>query len=284
MKFRVLVTGSSGQLARAIYKTWNEFELQMPEESSLDLGNPDAIRLAMENYRPHVVINAGAFTQVDRCETELDLAMRINGESVLWLAEYCNKMKALLVQLSTDYVFDGLSKRPYKENDPTNPKSIYGKSKLLGETNAKTATEHLIVRTAWLYDAWGRNFYLNMLNAAKEGRKIRVVNDQFGSPTTCRALAHQLKVAINEGWRGLVNVSCSGKCSWYEFAKEIFSKNGVNANISPCTTAEYPTPAVRPAYSVLDGSYRKSIGSDQMSDWLEALIEVVNWSTAHVDS
>lgn len=276
---KVLLTGASGQLARAVRENFDGCELILPEESVMDLGNPDAIRSVIKHEKPDVVLNCGAFTQVDRCETEAALAMRINGESVGWLAEACNEQKALLVQISTDYVFDGTGKRPYRESDHVNPCSVYGKSKLLGEENARQAAEHLILRTAWLYDAWGKNFYLTMLNAAAHGKALRVVDDQRGSPTTCRALARQLKSAVAEGWRGLVHGACQGECTWYEFAQEIFRQQGVKADLSPCATADYPTPAKRPTYSVLDGAHRRELGTDLMPDWRDALKEVVNCSS-----
>lgn len=272
---RVLVTGGGGQLARAIRDTWTDHELLLPEESILDLGRREAIHAVIAEHRPQVVLNCGAFTQVDRCESEAELAIRINGEAVGWLAESCESQKALLVQISTDYVFDGKGTRPYLESDPTNPQSVYGRSKLRGEEEARKASEHLIVRTAWLYDAWGKNFYLTMCNAAIQGRKLKVVNDQCGTPTTCRALARQLQAAVQEGWRGLVHGTCSGETTWHGFAAEIFHQAGIKANLSPCLTSEYPTPAPRPAYSVLDGSLRSRLGSDLMPDWREALAEVI---------
>jgi len=272
---RILIAGASGQLARAIRETWQGHELLSPEESRFDLGNPEAVRSTILELRPEVILNAAAFTQVDRCETEAELAMRINGEAVGWLAEAADRAQALLVQISTDYVFDGTGTRPYREIDPPSPKSVYGRSKLLGEQNAARAKEHLIVRTAWLYDAWGKNFYLTMRNAAAQGRKLKVVDDQRGTPTTCRALARQLQGAVQEGWRGLVHGTCTGETTWHGFAAEIFRQSGVEADLSPCATAEYPTPALRPAYSVLDGSHRKALGTDLMPDWREALGEVI---------
>lgn len=275
---RVLVTGSGGQLARAIRQTWTAHELILPEESDLDLGNPGAIRAAAAAYRPQVVINAGAFTQVDRCETEPELARRINSEAVGWLAEACRDQGALLVQISTDYVFDGRSSRPYHESDPTNPLSVYGQTKLMGEAETRKAPEHLILRTAWLYDAWGRNFLATMRNAAAQGQKLRVVEDQRGCPTTCRALARQMMTAVEEGWRGLVHATCAGETTWYGFAKEIFRQLGISADLSPCTTADYPLPAPRPAFSVLDGTLRRSLGTDVLPSWQEALAEVLSIS------
>lgn len=272
---RVLVSGGSGQLARAIRETWQGHDLLLPEESAFDLANPEAIRAEVVAARPHVVINAGAFTQVDRCETEPEHAHRINAEAVGWLAEACNNVDCLLVQLSTDYVFDGTATRPYREEDPTHPQSVYGRTKLEGERQAAWSRRHLIARTSWLYDAWGKNFYLTMLNAAAQGRALRVVDDQRGSPTTCRALARQLKVAVEEDWRGLVHATCQGDTTWYGFAQAIFAAQGLPANLSPCTTADYPTPARRPAYSVLSGAHRAELGTDLMPPWEEALAEVV---------
>lgn len=272
---RVVVTGGSGQLARAVREMWKGHEIITPLESALDLGQREAILGEIRQLQPQVVINAGAFTQVDRCESEPELAMRINGEAVGWLAEACDEQNALLVQVSTDYVFDGTGTRPYRESDPTNPQSVYGRTKLRGELKARGAKEYLIIRTAWLYDAWGRNFYLTMRQAAAKGRKIQVVDDQWGSPTTCRTLARQLQAAVDEGWRGLVHGTCTGTTTWYGFAAEIFRQAGIPAELNPCTTLDYPTPAKRPEYSVLDGGLRAKLGTDVMPSWQDALAEVI---------
>ena len=225
--------------------------------------------------RPQAVLNLGACTQVDLCESEPELAMRVNGTAVGWLAEACRRQGALLVQISTDYVFDGLGSRPYREEDPTGPRSVYGRTKLAGEEQARLAPEHLIVRTAWLYDAQGRNFYRTMVDAAAQGRALRVVDDQRGTPTSCRALARQLHLALAEGWRGLVHVTCGGETTWHGFAAEIFRQRGIRASLSPCGTADYPRPAPRPAYSVLSGQRRALLGTDLMPSWEAALAEVV---------
>ena len=272
---KVLVTGASGQLAHALRQTWVGHELLLPEEALLDLGNPKAISSVVAQVRPQVVVNCGAFTQVDRCESEAELARRINGEAVGWLAEACEAQGAMLIQISTDYVFDGTGHRPYREDHPTNPVSVYGRTKLEGERQAARCSRHLIARTSWLYDAWGKNFLNTMLNAAAQGRSLRVVDDQRGAPTTCRALARQLRAAAEEGWQGTVHATCQGETTWYGFAKAIFHRKGITADLSPCTTADYPTPAQRPAYSVLDGGRRRSLGSDLMPDWMEALEEVI---------
>jgi dTDP-4-dehydrorhamnose reductase len=272
---RVLVTGGSGQLARAVRAAWTDHELVVPDESRLDLGDPAAIRAVVAAVRPQAVLNLGAFTQVDRCETDPERAMLINGTAVGWLAAACREQGALLVQISTDYVFAGLATSPYREDDPTGPRSVYGRTKLVGEEQARLAPEHLIVRTAWLYDAQGRNFYRTMVDAAAQGRALKVVADQRGTPTSCRALARQLHRAVAEGWRGLVHGTCHGDSTWHGFAAEIFRQRGLRADLSPCATADYPLPAPRPAYSVLSGQRRALLGSDLMPSWEEALAEVV---------
>lgn len=272
---RVVVAGANGQLARAIRETWTGHELIFPPEAELDLSRQEAVVAVLRELCPEVVVNAAAFTQVDRCEAEEELATLINGTAVGWLAEACDELGAKLVQISTDYVFDGTGTRPYRESDPTNPVSAYGRTKLLGERAAIQCRKHLVVRTAWLYDAWGKNFFLTMVNAAHQGRGLRVVDDQRGTPTTCRALARQLLTAMEEDWRGLVHATCSGETTWHGFAAEIFRQTGIEACLSPCTTAEYPTPARRPTYSVLDGSRRAELGTDRMPAWEAALAEVV---------
>ena len=191
---RVLVAGALGQLAHAIRRVWQDHELILPEESVLDLGKREAIFSVVAEVRPDVLINCAAFTQTDRCESEAELAHLINATAVGWLAEACEAQKAMLIQISTDYVFDGTGTRPYREDDPTNPVSVYGHTKLEGERQAARCSRHLIARTSWLYDAWGKNFLNTMLNAAAQGKALRVVDDQRGAPTTCRALARQLRL------------------------------------------------------------------------------------------
>jgi len=273
---QVLITGASGQLAQAIRLVWAEHELVLPEESVLDLSRREAIHSVVAEVKPDVLINCGAFTQVDRCESEVDLAMCINATAVGWLTDACEAQGAMLIQVSTDYVFDGTGTRPYREDDPTNPVSVYGRTKLEGEQQAARCSRHLIVRTSWLYDAWGKNFLNTMLNAAAQGRTLRVVDDQRGAPTTCRALARQLKVAAEQKWQGLVHATCQGETTWHGFARAIFEAKGMKVDLHSCTTADYPTPARRPAYSVLDGTRRRSLGQDLMPTWQEALAEVIH--------
>ncbi len=272
---KVLVTGGEGQLARAIAETWVDHEVIRMGRAELDLSDLASIPGVIERVRPQVILNAGAHTAVDRCESEPDLARRLNAEAVAVLAESADRLGALFVQISTDYVFDGQGTRPYREEDPTGPRSVYGRTKLEGEAAAASAPQHLIARTSWLYDAWGKNFYRTMLNAAAQGRSLRVVDDQRGTPTSCRAVARQLEVAMREGWRGLVHVTCAGETTWHGFAAELFRQHGLAPELKPCPSTEYPLPAPRPAYSVLEGGKRARLGSDVMPRWQEALAEVV---------
>lgn len=272
---KVLLTGGAGQLAHAIRQTWTGHDLVVLDESVLDLGKEASIHAVMEDVQPDVVLNLGAFTQVDRCESEADLALLINGTAVGWLADACKAQQAMLVQISTDYVFDGTSTRPYREDDPTNPLSVYGRTKLEGERQAARCSRYLIARTSWLYDAWGHNFLNTMLKASALGKPLRVVADQRGAPTTCRALARQLKLAVVQDWQGLVNMTCQGETTWYGFAEAIFAAKGIAADLHPCTTADYPTPARRPPYSILDATHRRGLGPDLMPDWQDALAEVL---------
>jgi dTDP-4-dehydrorhamnose reductase len=272
---KILVTGGKGQLARAIAQAWPEAELSLVDLEQFDLGTPGAAAQAIRDLRPEVVVNTAAWTAVDACEADPERARLINGAAVGWIAEACTEQGALLVQVSTDYVFDGRSTRPYREDDPTGPATVYGASKLLGEQEAQKAADHLILRTAWLYDAWGQNFLRTMLRMASAGSLLKVVDDQQGSPTSCRTLARQLRAAVEGRWRGLHHATCAGDCSWYGFAREIFAQAGVEARLQPCTTAEFQRPAPRPGYSVLDNSKRRAAGPDLMPDWREALAEVL---------
>lgn len=272
---RVLVTGGQGQLARAIAQAWPSAELRRVDLEDFDLATPGAAAAAVADFRPMVVVSAGAWTAVDACEADPRRADLVNGTAVGWLGEACDAHGALLVHVSTDYVFDGRGTRPYREEDATAPATAYGRSKLLGEAEAGRAREHLILRTAWLYEAWGQNFLRTMLRMAAEGRALKVVDDQVGTPTSCRALARQLRRAVEEGWRGLYHATCAGQTSWHGFAAEIFRQAGLDPRLQPCTSADFQRPAPRPAYSVLDNGKRRRAGSDLMPDWREALAEVL---------
>jgi len=272
---RILLTGGSGQLARALHGAFADRDLVCLDHAALDLADSAAIAAALRAHRPQVVLNAGAHTGVDALRAQPDPALRGKARGRGPPRAVLPGSGALLVQVSTDYVFDGLATRPYREADPTGPATVYGRTKLEGEVRARRAPRHLIVRTGWLFEAWGRNFLRTMLRAAGEGRSLRVVADQRGTPTSCRALARQMRLAVDGGWEGLVHATCGGETTWHGFAAEIFRQRGLDADLTACATADYPAAAPRPAYSVLCNDHRRSLGPDAMPDWEEALADVL---------
>jgi dTDP-4-dehydrorhamnose reductase len=218
------------------------------------------------------VVNCAAFTAVDRCEQEEDLATAVNGTAVGHLAQACDRVGALLVQVSTDYVFPGSGSRPYREDDPVGPTSAYGRSKLVGEEAARIVERHLIARTAWLCGRGGPNFVEAIRRQAESGRSpIRVVADQHGSPTFCDDLADALLDLVARDARGVLHVAGSEATTWFGFACEIVRQLGAGVPVVPVTTAEFPRPAPRPAYSVLDTGRLQSVLGRALPPWRDAL-------------
>jgi dTDP-4-dehydrorhamnose reductase len=254
---------------------WQGSQIFCPARRDLDVTDRTGLMKMLDEIRPRTVLNLAAFTDVEGCEDQPDKAMLVNGEAVGWLAEGCARYGALLVQVSTDFVFDGASRTPYSEDAAPGPLSAYGRSKLRGEEEARRAPRHLIVRTSWLYDAWSRNFLRTMLARAASGQPIRVVNDQTGTPTSCRSLARQLRVAVEGDWQGLVHMTCGGETTWFGFAQEIFRQAGLEADLTTCATGVFPTKVKRPAYSVLSNERRKAMGPDLMPEWKAGLGEVL---------
>jgi dTDP-4-dehydrorhamnose reductase len=211
-------------------------------------------------------------TAVDDCESDEDAAMSINGEAVGHLAGACNAAGALLIQVSTDYVFSGDARRPYVEDDPVAPRSAYGRSKLRGEELARTADRHLILRTAWLYGHGGRNFVETMRGLIASGREsLRVVDDQLGCPTFCDDLSRVILELVEAGIVGTLHAVNSGHTSWHGFSVEIARLLGSSIPVLPVSTSEYPRPAPRPAYSVLDTSRLETALSRPMPHWKDGL-------------
>lgn len=272
---RVLVTDACGQLAHAIRRTWAVLELLMPEKSTLYLGNEAAVPQGVGASMSQAAMDCAAVTPVDRCEAEADTARRINVTGAGWLAETGDQAGALLIQVTTDDVFDVPATRPYRNDDPTTPASVCGRTKLEGERRASWCRRHLLVRTGWLNDVWGKNYFNTMLNAPSQGGAIWVVNDQREASTNCRALARQLKVASEPGRQGVVHAACGGETIWYGFAQTIFAGAQRVANLTPCTRADYPTSARRPADCVLNPSRRRGLGGDVMPDRRGGLGEVL---------
>ncbi len=218
-----------------------------------------------------VVINCCAYTNVDGAETSEDMATLVNGTGVGYLAEACRQAQALLVHYSTDYVFNGRASEPYKVDAPHEPCNAYGRSKAEGENEIhRINCEHLILRTSWLYAPWGNNFVKTIARLATEKESLKVVNDQRGRPTSAQHLAATSMKLIEEGARGTLHVTDGGQCTWYDFAKVIAAHANLACKVEPCSSDQYPRPAVRPAYSVLDLEPTEAIVG-KMPDWRENL-------------
>ena len=281
---KLLVTGREGQLARSLAERAvgrPGIELCFAGRPGVDLGQPGMVANAIAALRPDVVINAAAYTDVDRAEEEPDHAFRINAEAAGEAAAAAAEIGAAIIQVSTDYVFDGTASDPYREDDETGPINIYGASKLAGEARVRAANDrHLILRSSWLVGPHGRNFVKTMRRLAVEQDEIRVVADQFGSPTDTRVLADAI-LAIVVRWRdpehsgtGLgrtFHVAGKGGCSWAKLAERVMTSSAANgvssARIVPIASADYPAKARRPAYSVLDTRLFESIFSFPLPAW-----------------
>ena len=280
---KILVTGCNGQLGRAINKEYDKdavdfinTDVQAGEGvTALDITNIDKVMSLVRETKPDVIINCAAHTAVDLCEQQWDSAYRINAIGPRNLSIAAAEVKAKLIHVSTDYVFDGNGTRPYTEFDATGPNSAYGKTKLEGENFVKDFADHyFILRTAWLYGD-GKNFVKTMLRLSENHEKVRVVNDQLGSPTSAEELAKMIHFLEPTENYGLFHATCEGSCSWTEFAKEIFKMAGKATIVEPVTTEEYgkdnPNQAKRPAYSILENYMIKLTSSFTMADWQQAL-------------
>jgi len=270
---RLFVTGSKGQLGRALQRVapslGHDFiGRDLPE---LDITDAVAVRLAVRDARPDAVINCAAFTSVDAAEADEATALAVNGTAVGPLASAADESGALLVQISTDYVFDGTAERAYREDDPVNPRSAYGRTKLAGEVAAKTSRRHLVIRTAWLFGE-GHNFVEAIRKQVEAGAtSLRVVADQRGCPTHAEDLADAIVRLIAAGATGVVHAVNSGDTTWFEFAREIVRRLGSTAEVVPISNVEANRPAPRPACSLLDTSKLRAILGAGLPPWQDAL-------------
>ncbi len=265
---KILVTGSGGQLGLelAALLPWRSHEVVALSREELDVADFGAMRLALEEHSPDVVVNAAAYTNVDGCETETDLAYRVNALGPRNLAQLCEERGHDLLHVSTNYVFDGESERPYEPFDAPNPISAYGRTKLAGEEYVRQLTnDWYVVRSAGIYGR-GHNFVRTMLRLGAERDVLEVKDDEFISPTYAADLAEGIVGVIEGGHYGLYHLTNSGSCSWHEFAKEIFELAGVEVEVVPVPGSEYPLPAARPANGVLS-----TLGSPELRNWREAL-------------
>jgi dTDP-4-dehydrorhamnose reductase len=266
----ILVVGANGMLGRDLLRVFAGAARGI-DIDDIDITSGDSVRRVLLTLRPKVIINAAAYTDVDGCETNRELAMRVNGEGVGNLARLAGEIGAQLVQISTDYVFDGSKGSPYIEDDPVNPLSVYGESKLAGESNARLAPHHLIVRTQWLYGRHGKNFVETMLRLAGEKSELAVVADQVGSPTWTMDLSLAVRALLTKGCRGTYHAANSGFCSWNEFARAIFAETGCAVTVNPLSTEELGRPAARPLYSPLFCGKLVRDSGFQPESWRDAL-------------
>jgi dTDP-4-dehydrorhamnose reductase len=239
--------------------------------ADIDITSLESVMKVIGSLKPEVVINCAAYTDVDGCESNADTAMAVNGEGVAYLAMACRDIGALLVQVSTDYIFDGAKGTPYVEGDAPCPLNIYGESKLVGEMNAEFCPEHLIVRTQWLYGLHGKNFIETMLRLGSEKDEVSVVDDQIGSPTWTVDLSRAIMALLDNGCRGTYHAANSEYCSWNDFAKAILEETGLNVAVRPMTTTDLNRPAKRPLYSTLECAKLSDDTGFYPQKWRDAL-------------
>lgn len=287
---KIMITGSNGQLGNELKSIIDSGKSEIgaaPKEiypaevfgvdiDTLDITDEKAVLEFVLDKKPDVIINCAAMTNVDGCETNLEGALKVNADSVMYLGKAAEQIGAKLIHVSTDYVFAGDAEKPYVESDKCAPKTAYGKSKFLGEQNAaEYCSKYFVVRTSWLYGYIGKNFVKTMRRVGKANGKLTVVSDQRGNPTNANDLAHHLlKLAVTDNY-GIYHCTGNGECSWYDFAKKIIELSKIDATVSPCTSEEYPSPTPRPKYSSLENAALKATVGDEMRDWEVALEEYI---------
>lgn len=279
---KVMLVGAAGQVGRALVDAApTDWTLAALTRSDLDIGDEAAVASKVETVGPDLIVNAAAYTAVDRAEAEPDLAFRINRDGTAHLASAAARHGARLVHLSTDFVFGGTAGRPYRPEDPTGPLGVYGASKLAGEKAAAAAPDALIVRTAWVYGPVGANFLATMLRLMASRPELGVVADQVGTPTSTLSLASAIWALAGKDARGIWHFTDAGTASWYDFAVAIAEEAAAAgllpgaATVRPISTEDYPTPARRPAYSVLDKSATFALLGAPAPHWQVALRAVL---------
>ncbi|NJC06480.1 dTDP-4-dehydrorhamnose reductase [Sphingomonas kaistensis] len=283
---KVLVTGRDGQLARSLAERsagLTDLDLVFAARPGCDLATKGSVAAAVRDTRPDLVISAAAYTAVDKAEQEPELAHRINAEAASELAEAAAAVGAPLIHVSTDYVFGGTGAAPMREDEPIAPLGVYGRTKAEGERRVREGQgDHLILRTAWVYSPFGANFVKTMLRLSRDREEIAVVADQVGSPTNALdladvilALAERRHAGDRTGWGQTFHAAGSGRASWADFAAEIMRLGGSATRIRPIPTSDFPTPAQRPAWSVLDGGKLRDSFGLSLPDWRASLPAVV---------
>jgi dTDP-4-dehydrorhamnose reductase len=275
---KVLVVGNRGMLGTDLMAVlgpvYDVYGVDLPE---LDITKPEQCMEKVKELRPDAILNAAAFTRVDACEASQEEAFLVNGHGAGYLAEAAASIGSRLVHYSTDYVFDGKKTEAYREEDPPNPQSVYGKSKLLGENLIREyCPNHMILRTSWLFGKNGANFIRTIVDLARNGKPLRVVNDQQGSPTYSLDLAVHTRMMLEANCRGTYHVTNSGSCTWYDLARNALVWAGIRGvAVTPVTSEEFQRPAPRPANSVLANSHLQRDGLPPMRPWPAAAREYV---------
>ena len=269
----ILLFGARGLVGSALMEILADRDVYGLNQEECDLTRPDQVRAVLDEFKPDVVINAAGYTDVDGCESNPTMAQALNQEVPGMLAQATRERNCLLVHLSTDFVFDGNSAQPYREDDPPRPLSIYGRTKLGGEEAVwSKGGEWLIVRSAWVFGHQGRDFVRTIVKAAREDKELRVVNDQIGSPTYTLDLSDGLLRLIETGARGRVHVVNCGQTTWFNLARQALDMVGMGTKvIEPISSKELARPAVRPAYSALDTSRFTELTGHRPRSWKEAL-------------
>jgi dTDP-4-dehydrorhamnose reductase len=283
---KIIVFGGNGQVGGALARLGPSlgWDIQSFDHAAGDIANPPSINRLIEACRPSLVINAAAYTKVDVAESEAEEAFQVNAEGALCVAEACRRAGIPLIHFSTDYIFDGLASQPYREDDNQAPLNVYGRSKAEGEELVcAVLVEHVILRSSWIYAATGRNFLLTMLRLGADRAELGVVDDQVGCPTYADDIAKAALIAadnaVNGKGFGVYHCCNAGETSWFNFAKCIFAEaaryGGPSPRVKPITTAEYPLPARRPAYSVLDCQKIAQMHGVAMRHWHEAMVDCI---------
>jgi len=277
----ILITGCNGQLGnemQLLEKANQQHVFFNTDVHELDITNQDAIETFLETHHIDGIVNCAAYTAVDKAEEDEEFCKLLNSSAPGYLAQAIEKRDGWMIQISTDYVFDGTNNRPYIESDPVCPNSVYGRTKLEGEENVLGACrKSMVIRTAWLYSTFGNNFVKTMIRLGNERSELGVIFDQIGTPTYARDLATAIMVAINKGVvPGIYHFSNEGVISWYDFTKAIHRIAGIkNCRVRPLHTEEYPTPAARPHYSVLDKTKIKQTYGIEIPYWEESLKDCI---------
>ncbi len=271
----ILIIGANGMLGKDLVQVLrgSSFEFLGLGKSDLDITDLKAIENKLLKVNPSVVILSAAYTLVDNCEDQKELANSINGDGAKNVALVCKKIGARLLYVSTDYVFDGSKDSSYVEEDLTNPINVYGQSKLLGEKNIQDIlSDYLIIRTSWLFGLGGKNFVESILKRGQKGEDLRVVSDQIGAPTNTKDLAVAIVKLLRNDTKGIINISNSGECSWQEFAAAIYSEIGLDeSKVASISTEEFGAKAPRPKNSRLSSERFEKVAGYRLRDWKEAL-------------